>query len=278
MKLLADCGSTTINWAILDKDSEPVFFNSDGINPVHMSANDVYLALKDALVDVTTNEISEVWFYGAGIVGEEIKEFMQEILARFFPLARLEVDSDLMAAARAGLDRERGIACILGTGSNSCLYDGEKIIEHVSPLGYILGDEGSGAVMGRKLVGDYLKKMMPHELQLKFKEAYPYSRTDYLNLVYKQVKPNQFLAGLTKFLVENSETEYCYQFVYSEFDLFIQRNILGYTDYNRLPISFVGSVGFYFKEILLKVLADYGLVPGNILKDPLNKLILFHRD
>ncbi len=278
MKLLADCGSTTINWAILDKDSEPVFFNSDGINPVHMRANDIYLELKDALINVTTNEISEVWFYGAGIVGEEIKKSMQDILARFFPFARLDVDSDLMAAARAGLNRERGIACILGTGSNSCLYDGKEIIEHVSPLGYILGDEGSGAVMGRKLVGDYLKKMMPLELQHKFKEAYPYSRTDYLNMVYKQDKPNQFLAGLTKFLVENSEVEYCYEFVYNEFDLFIRRNILGYTDYNNLPVSFVGSVGFYFKEILLKVLDEHRLIPGDILKEPLNKLIFFHRD
>jgi N-acetylglucosamine kinase-like BadF-type ATPase len=188
------------------------------------------------------------------------------------------VYSDLLAAAHATLGNSAGIACILGTGSNSCFYDGEKITEHIPPLGFILGDEGSGAVLGRKLLADFLKKIMPYHLSEKFQKQFPLKYSDFLESTYRKEKPNQFLARFVPFLRENIHERYCTTLVEESFDDFIKRNISGYTSFENFPVTFVGSVAFYFQEQLKNVLKSNHLQLNKVMKEPLNGLITFYTE
>jgi len=182
----------------------------------------------------------------------------------------------LLAAARATFQNKKGIACILGTGANSCLYDGEKITQHVPPLGFILGDEGSGAVLGRKLVADFLKGIMPPDLANKFENKFQINYAGFLESVYKKEKPNKFLAQFVPFLNENIDNEYCSRLVENSFAEFIERNIKLYANFTEQKISFIGSVAFYFQEQLKFVLNNNKLKLGKILKEPLEGLTQFH--
>jgi glucosamine kinase len=199
-------------------------------------------------------------------------------LLQFFPKAKIEVQSDLLAAARGTLGNESGIACILGTGSNSCLYNGSEIIDHVPPLGFILGDEGSGAVIGRKLIGDFLKRIMPENISEKFKNQFQLTYADFLEGVYKKEKPNRFLAQFVPFIHENIDSKYCSNLVENSFEEFIKRNVLSYSGFQIQPISFVGSVAFYFQENLKNVLEKNHLQFKTVLKEPLNGLLKFHTE
>jgi len=223
-----------------------------------------------------SREVQKVHFYGAGIINKEKASVIIVALSKLFPNAIFDVKSDLLASARATLEKNEGIACILGTGSNSCFYDGNEIIAHVPPLGYILGDEGSGSVLGRKLVGDYLKGIMPDYLKEKFKNRFKYDYSDYLESIYKKEKPNHFLASFVPFLRENIEQNYSNKLLIDSFEEFVQRNIMQYPKNNEVKICFVGSIAFYFKEQLKLVLAEHNLQSGIILKDPLEGLIKYH--
>jgi N-acetylglucosamine kinase-like BadF-type ATPase len=194
-----------------------------------------------------------------------------------FTGATVFTESDLLASARATLAGEKGIACILGTGSNSCYYDGEKIQSHVPPLGFILGDEGSGAVIGRKLVGDYLKNLMPGNLKKVFGEKYPLTYADFLNHVYRLEKPNKFLAEFVPFLSGNIENDYCSTLIKTAFSEFIVRNVAQYERHTELPISFTGSVAYHFRTQLLETLEQFNLKCVAIVADPMEGLIHFHK-
>jgi N-acetylglucosamine kinase-like BadF-type ATPase len=276
MILIADSGSTKTNWALIQPGGEANFIKTDGINPFSRNVEDISVELKGALIPQINGEVSAVKFYGAGIINSSRGARIKMLLQDLFPQANIETRSDLLAAARAMCGNQQGIACILGTGSNSCQYDGEKIAEHVSPLGFILGDEGSGAVMGRILLGDYLKKGMPESLRNKFSTSYGLTRTDILESVYRKERPNLFLAGFTKFIYENIHVEYCSQLVYHSFDAFISRNLLTYTGYKSLPVHFTGSVAFYFQDILKKALTKHALNYGMIMQEPMEGLIRYH--
>ncbi len=276
MILIADSGSTKTSWCFSEKGKKPEQFNTGGVNPFFRTTENIVTEWKDTPLADLSGKVDRVFFYGAGIVNEEKADVIKKALDVFFPDAEKEVNSDLLAAAHATLGNKSGIACILGTGSNSCLYDGKTITAHVPPLGFILGDEGSGAVLGRQLVGDYLKKTMPSELQFLFQQKYHLEYVDFLNRVYRQEKPNQFLAGFVPFLSENIQHQYCKNLVKNAFELFIGRNVAQYPDYENQPLCFVGSVAFYFQEQLKSVLLKQNLVPGIILKEPLLKLMEFH--
>jgi len=276
MILIADSGSTKTNWAVSRGKTTETLIETPGINPYFRSSDDILKELKKDLKPRISGEIEQVFFYGAGIVNEEKGQAVKSALLVLFPGAKVRVESDLLAAAHATCGNKPGIACILGTGSNSCLYDGEKITGHVSPLGYILGDEGSGAVMGRKLIGDYLKNIMPDCMRKKFARKYPFEPAEFLEKVYKQPRPNMFLAGFTMFLFENIKSEYCSRFLENEFELFIERNVVNYPGYEQYPLNFVGSIAYYFQEILINVLTKRNLSCGVILKDPMKGLVKFH--
>jgi N-acetylglucosamine kinase-like BadF-type ATPase len=276
MLLIADSGSTKTSWCVYDPGNTKKFYSTNGINPFFRTTEDITEELKRDLVPKIKGKIEGVYFYGAGIVNEEKAAVIKNALSTLFTGALLEVESDLLAAARATLGNKNGIACILGTGSNSCLYDGNEITSHVPPLGFILGDEGSGAYLGRKLVGDYLKKIMPAELFEKFQQKFPLQYHEFLNSVYKEEKPNRFLAGFVPFLKENIENEYCDEIVKNAFDDFITRNVAQYKGYQQLSVCFVGSVAFHFQEQLMKVLVEKNITPGNVIKEPLLNLLHYH--
>lgn len=277
MILVVDSGSTKTAWCFISAGNKTKIITTGGMNPYFRTSEDILKELNSELRPKIQCKIKNIFFYGAGITNNETGEVIKNILAALFPESAIETHSDLLAAARATLYNKRGIACILGTGSNSCLYDGEKIIEHIPPLGFILGDEGSGAVLGKKLLADYLKGNMPKNIATKFKQEFPFQYAEFLQKVYKQEQPNKFMAALVPFIHENLDEEYCQTLCETSFSEFLERNILKYTNYLNEQICFVGSVAFYFSEILKKTLEKKGFNMGMILKEPAKGLIKYHK-
>ena len=278
MILIADCGSTKIDWCILKGDKLVKEFFTTGVNALLMPEDKIRATFETELKpQVEGSEIFEVYYYGAGCLSEEICSNVSRSIASVIPSATtISVNSDLLAAARALCGRNPGIACILGTGSNSCYYDGEKICDNVSPLGYILGDEGSGAVLGKLLVGDVLKKQLPAELCEKFLKQFNLDRMKIIENVYKKPAPNRFLASLSPFLIQNIEEPAIHRLVLNAFKSFFVRNIENYANFKEVPVSFVGSVGFYYREVLDEAAKALDITIGTVIKSPMEGLLKYH--
>ena len=278
MILIADCGSTKIDWCILKGDKLVKQFFTTGVNALLMPEDKIRATFETELKpQVEGSEIFEVYYYGAGCLSEEICSNVSRSIASVIPSATtISVNSDLLAAARALCGRNPGIACILGTGSNSCYYDGEKICDNVSPLGYILGDVGSGAVLGKLLVGDVLKKQLPAELCEKFLKQFNLDRMKIIENVYKKPAPNRFLASLSPFLIQNIEEPAIHRLVLNAFKSFFVRNIENYANFKEVPVSFVGSVGFYYREVLDEAAKALDITIGTVIKSPMEGLLKYH--
>ncbi|MFY9152302.1 MAG: hypothetical protein WAO52_09820 [Prolixibacteraceae bacterium] len=272
MKLIADSGSTKTAWKLIGNSGETKSIITAGINPFFRTEEDIFQELSGALFPETGTDIQEIYFYGAGIVNAEKGDIIRRALNQIYPAATIETYSDVLGAARALFGNKPGIACILGTGSNTCLYDGEKITDGISPLGFILGDEGSGAVMGRKLLGDYFKEVMPARLREDFENQFKLTREEALNRVYRTEKPNQFLAQFVPFLSAHANSAYCQEFVQQNFMEFFERNVIKLPGYSKMPIGFIGSVAFYFSQILNNTASYYGYEQTIIIKDPIDGL------
>lgn len=273
--LVADSGSTKTNWCYFT-DGKQIQFTTYGANPFFRNTPDLVKEWSASPVNDMRGQMTHVFFYAAGVINEEKALVIRKALQVFFPEAEAIVQSDLLAAAHATLGTQSGIACILGTGSNSCLYNGKEITDHVPPLGFILGDEGSGAVLGRQLVGDFLKKAMPEDLRQVFKNKFPLEYSELMNRVYRSEKPNMFLAGFVPFLKEHISHEYCVSLVQTAFDLFIARNVFQYKNYKVQTISFAGSVAYHFQEQLISVFIKRNLTLGKIIKEPVTDLLKYH--
>ena len=278
MILIADSGSTKTSWCLTDGIDFTVYCSTGGLNPFFRSTGNIVDEIQLKLLPKTGTNIDQIFFYGAGIINPEKGDIVKNALHKLYPKAKIEVQSDLLAAARSTLGNEKGIACILGTGSNSCLYNGMEIVEHVPPLGFILGDEGSGSVLGRKLVGDFLKGVMPKNISEEFQNRFQITYADFMEGVYKNEKPNQFLAQFVPFIHENISTEYCVHLVENSFQEFINRNISMYSGFREQDLSFVGSVAYYFQTQLKNVLNKNQLRLKTVLKEPLNGLLKFHTE
>ena len=276
MILIADSGSTKTAWRLVNQTGTQAEITTQGMNPFFRTTDDIAHEIGEKLFPVTGAGISEIWFYGAGVVSAEKGDTVKQALHRFYPDARIETQSDLLGACHALLGNQAGIGCILGTGSNACYYDGKTIAGQVSPLGFILGDEGSGAVMGKHLLGDYFKEIMPTELQSAFQQKFNLTREEALNRIYREVRPNQFLATFTPFLSENLDHPYCQLFVETNFKAFIERNVLKINPKQGTTIGFAGSVAWHFSSVLKKVLAHYNFSNPVILKDPIDGLVQHH--
>lgn len=269
--LIADSGSTKTSW-ILVKGDQKHEFETMGINPVRDSEEDIRSVINSLpAIDYTP---STIHFYGAGCI-PPYSNVVREILQHHFPEAEINVESDLLGAARALCGHNEGIACILGTGSNSCLYDGRRIVENVSPLGWILGDEGSGAVLGRLLVGNILKGQFSPTLCKAFEDETGLTRTDIINKVYREPMPNRFLASLVPFLSRHRDSEEVSRFLTDEFRRFLRRNV---ATYNRpdLPVSFVGGIASSYEEELTEALRLEGFTLGRILRRPIEAISSYH--
>jgi N-acetylglucosamine kinase-like BadF-type ATPase len=277
MKLIADSGSTKTAWKLLGQSGEVKNIRTSGINPFFRSEEDIFQELEKDLLPETGSEINEIFFYGTGIINAEKGDVIKRALNKLYAKATIETYSDVVGAARALFGNKAGIACILGTGSNVCLYDGTEITGGVSPLGFILGDEGSGAAMGRKLLGDYFKEVMPLYLRESFTKRYNLTREEALNRVYRSEKPNQFLAQFTPFLSEHGNSAYSQEFVQRNFMEFFERNVSRIPDYSNYPIGFVGSVAYYFSQILNNTASYFGFEETTILKDPIDGLEAYYK-
>ncbi|HEY5511399.1 MAG TPA: ATPase [Prolixibacteraceae bacterium] len=276
MMLIADSGSTKCAWKLVSGNGEMSDVITGGINPFFRTTESIYEELLRDLLPFTTQPVNEIFFYGSGIVSEATGNIIRLALSRLYSYAEIYLYSDVLAASRSVFGTSKGIACILGTGSNACLYDGEQVVAGISPLGFILGDEGSGAVLGKKLIGDYFKEVMPLYLRTKFEMKFHLTREVALQRVYKAERPNHFLASFTPFLSEIIKEEYAHQLISNSLSEFFERNVAKIPDYTTYPIGFVGSVAYYFREILAEVCAKYQMKCISVRREPMEGLVNYH--
>ncbi len=277
MILVADSGSTKTDWRLAGKQGMAKAVRTIGLNPFHKKFEEIKNLIREDLLPQTKgSNVNQIYFYGAGCASEDSCLVLSKALRVSFPNAAIEVNSDLLGAARALCNRQAGIACILGTGSNSCYFDGEKIKHSIPPLGYILGDEGSGTYMGKKLLTDYLRNEMPEELAGKLCSEPGMSKMIILEKIYKENTPARYLAGFALFIHENRNDPYMHRLVYNSFSAFVEKIIKKYERFNQMKIHFVGGIAYSFSDILREVVAESGLYIGNILKNPIESLTGFH--
>jgi len=278
MILIADSGSTKTDWRIISGSGKIYQAKTGGMSPAYQKPGEIGKELKEKLLpQIEGHDVENIFFYGTGCVGEKNVNTVRKELEKVFEDVEIHVTHDLLAAARALCDQAPGIACIAGTGSNSCLYDGKNIVDVVPSLGFILGDEGSGARLGMRLVADYFKRVMPEGVKIKFEARYNPREEDIIEQVYKQELPNRFLASFNKFIFQNIKEPYLHQMVYQNFADFFARNIEKYPDFNRCPVHFTGSIAFYYNNILRQVARDRGVTLKNILESPIAGLTLYHQ-
>ena len=277
MILIADSGSTKTDWVLHNGTDIVARVKTQGLNPTQQSAEDIYgILLAELAGQIKTDAPETIYFYGAGCAYETANNRMSRALEKFFTTKNIHIHSDLLAAARALCGHEEGIACILGTGSNSCLFDGEKIIDNTPSLGYILGDEGSGAHLGRQLVSDCIKKKLPTELREKFMKQYNLDVAGILERVYRSPLPNRWLASFTPFLSENRKNAHIHALLKHCFTQFFQRNTMVYRR-SWLPIHIIGGVGINFANEIKETAESLGLSIGNIVESPMKGLIEYHK-
>lgn len=290
MILIADSGSTKTHWSLCTASGQYNEYFTDGINPFQQTPDAIRNSIADQLLPQMADalwggDLTAIYFYGAGCTPEKCPLVVEALKANFKKATTIEVYSDMVGAARGLLVHKSGIACILGTGSNSCLYNGDNIVKNVPALGFILGDEGSGAVLGKRLVADLLKNQLTEELKAKFLKQYDLTQAIIIENVYRKAFPNRFLASLSKFCAENISDKRIYQLVYNHFNDFVVRNLKQYyiaedgstIPVEKLPVGFIGSIAYYYQDVLKKVLADNGLVVAQILQSPMEGMREFHQ-
>ena len=276
MILLADSGSTKTEWVLLDGNTVIAKFFTAGLNPYFVDSEFVTAEVKKHFPrEIDSGKVEEIYFYGAGCSSDGRCKVIRSGLAAFFDNAAVNVNHDIYGAAVALFGNNPGIAMILGTGSNSCVYNGSEITANIPALGYILGDEGSGAFFGLQLVKDYLNNEMPDQVREKFAEKYPLTREEILDSVYKKPFPNRFLASFAPFLSENKTDEYIKKMVSEGFELFFKRHILPYDNAHDYSLGCVGSVGYFLADILEETAKKFNFDKIRIIRGPMDGLVDF---
>ena len=276
MILIADSGSTKTDWAVVDNGRQVVAMSTQGINPFHQDAENIATVIEEELLPKMGNiEPEGIFFYGSGCREDKV-EMMCGILGKAFPqCARIEAQGDLLAAARAVCGEREGIACIMGTGANSCLYDGNRVVENTPPLGYILGDEGSGAVLGKLFVNALFKGQLPSELKDEWLEETGLSLNIIINKVYREPLANRFLASTSRFIHQHLSVEPLERMVVYNFREHFRRNV---NQYGRkdLKVGAIGSVAYYYREQLQKAATVEGYTLGKVMRSPMDGLVRYH--
>lgn len=282
MKLIVDNGSTKADWCFVDNDGLCSTICTEGINPIVQHKEHIEEIIETQLLrqaedkGLSTSDLSDIFFYGAGCTPDEKGPMILILNDTINEKANIEVESDLLGAARALCGHSEGIACILGTGANSCLFDGEKITAHTPALGYILGDEGSGAVLGKIFINAILKGSLPHSLCEEFLTEYNLTVSDIINKVYKGESPNRFLASTSRFIHKHIGNNGVEQLVTDNFINFIEKNITPYNT-SLTTLNAVGSIAYYFRPQLEKAAEAKGYSIGKILKNPVSELTNYHK-
>lgn len=280
MILVADSGSTKTDWAYVRKGAEPGYFTSQGYNPNYISGPDIQEDIRKNLPEgFCPEEVTEVYFYGAG-VSELEYDFMKETLRGVFSNAgTVFVAMDLLAAARALLGDEPGFAAILGTGMNTCLYDGTKETLNIDSLGFILGDEGSGGYIGKMFLRDYARGNMPSEIYAEAKALVGKNAEEIIEQVYTKPMANRYCAQFCKWVGDHRHTHpYYNNLMKNAFRDFFRNEVCLYPDYQKYTLNCVGSVGYYNRDLLEEVAEEFGMKLGNFIKSPIDGLIKYHQD
>ena len=273
MKLIADSGSTSTHWYLKNKNKWSLF-KTEGYNPYYFSSQEVVQSITSALVEQFQFElIQSLSFYGAGCSNEQTAGVILSALSTIFPKATIQMGDDLIAASRATAGHERGICCILGTGSNSCVYDGDKIIHKIPSLGYILGDEGSGSQIGKSLITAYFYQELPKDLDQALSKFYPMDKHQIIEGLLQHKTPNRYLASFVGFCIIHQQHPYMQQLIGRCFDDFLGRHVLKYPESRQLPIHFVGSIAQGFERLLGQRLSHHKLRKGKVFKSPFPALL-----
>lgn len=278
MKLIADSGSTKTTWVLIENGATKATVNSAGMNPYFHTSESLDAILNAELLPyIVPDHVREIHFYGAGCSTEKNDNLIREALQQYFHKADIHIYHDIMGAARALFGDQPGISCILGTGCNCCYYDGKEIFSQVDSLGYLFGDEGAGSYLGKTFMAAYLKKQLPADLRDAFDEKYHYTLEDILNSLYNRPYPNRFLASFSEFLVPRQDHPFLHQLIRDSFLAFFNAQVKHYNNNQVLPVSFVGSIAFYYETILRKAAQDEGIKVQRILKAPIEGLVEYHR-
>ncbi len=279
LTLLADSGSTKTDWVLIDRTT--VFSNvkTIGFNPYFQTKEQISKELQQNLKPFLSDHISKIshiYYYGAGCSNETNCNIVLAGISQALELRNIDIHHDLLAAARALCGQKPGIACILGTGSNSCLYDGKKVIENVPSVGYLFGDHGSGADIGKTLIQSYFDKTLPEKIKLDFEKS-GYHREEILDNVYKKGMPSRYLASLSKFVAANLKDPFIKKMVKNCLVSFFHKQISKYSNSREYTVNSVGSIGFYYKEILAEVVNEEGYKLGKVIESPIDGLIDYHQ-
>lgn len=275
--LIADSGATKCEWCVVEKGKLKKTLFTLGISPYFLNGPQVEeLVRRDLYPEIKRYKIDAIFYYGTGCKNPANQKMILKALKRVFPDIDITVNHDLMGAARAVCLQEKGIACILGTGSNSCYFNGKRIMKNSPGLGYVLGDEGSGAYLGKKVVQYYMYNTFDEELRYRFEEKYQLSDMDILDKVYTQPLPNRFLAGFTLFLAENRGHFMVENIIEDGLNDFFFQHLCKYSESWKYPVHFVGGVAFGFRDVITQLCDSYELEQGNILQHPMEGLIRYH--
>ncbi len=276
IKLIADSGSTKTEWCLLKGNRKNIIF-TQGLSPYFVNRNEMENILREYVLPVSAKSpVEEVYFYGTGCKNPGNIRLVKNALNTIFPGALISVDNDLSGAAKALCGNEKGIACILGTGSNSCYFNGKRIVKNSPGIGYILGDEGSGAYLGKKVIQHFLYNIFDEDLRARFDAKFVTNNNEILNAVYTQPLPNRYLASFAIFLAENRGHYMIENIIEDGLDDFFTTHIIKYKESLKLPVHFTGSIAFGFKDVLEQLCNKYQLHIGTVLKNPMEGLIKYH--
>lgn len=278
MIIIADGGSTKTNWCLVTEEGKKVYFNTEGYNPYFSSTEYIIQSLNESLpTDLDKEAITEVNYYGAGCSTDEMRNIVKVAMEAVFTKAKVNIGHDLLAAARALLGNTEGFAAILGTGTNTCIYDGKDVVMNIDSGAYILGDEGSGCYIGKKLLTDYLRGYMPEPVRNLFWETYKLTPDDVNEQVYTQPRANRFCASFSKFVYDNNvHIEYSRNLVRTSFEDFFRNLVTHYPNYQKYSFNCIGSVGYNFRNVLEELVVENGMKVGNIIRSPIDSLVKYH--
>ena len=276
VKLIADSGATKAEWCLLHNGKRKTVF-TQGISPYFLNTEQITdLLLKELKPKLRNIEVDEIYYYGTGCANPINAKSVKKAVSKVFPESKVDVNHDLMAAARALCGKKKGVACILGTGSNSCYYDGKKIVKNSPGLGYVLGDEGSGAYLGKKVIQYYLYGTFDDELRGRFDLTYTTNTAEILESVYKKPLPNRYLASFAKFLADNRGHYMIENIIEDGLNDFFFSHLCKYRETWTLPVHFAGSVAFGFKDVLQQLCNSYEFELGRVMKNPMEGLVEYH--
>lgn len=278
MIVVADSGSTKADWVLIDNEATHAI-HTMGFNPIYHSEELISGEVKRGFTaaGLPVKSVKALYYYGTAIWDEEKAAKVARALATVFPAAHIEVEHDLLGAARSTCGHEAGISCIIGTGSNTCYFDGKEVVDNVTNLGYFIGDEGSGAHLGKELIRAYFYRELPAVLCEALEKEVPGGKTEILDNVYSKPSPNVYLAKFTQFLGANRDHFFIQQLIYKSFAEFIDRHVRKYANHQSVPIHFIGSVAFHFQDFLRIILEERSMVAGNFIHKPIDTLVRYHQ-